>query len=250
MSVSFDSVDDMITCGTADTLLQENSAQTLSAWIYPLTYGTAVKFIVARDTLRISIRTVSGIGFAVTGTTSLFHTSTNNTIVINTWQHIAYTWTGTTVATQAIIYVNAATVKYSFTQNGSALTDNIGQTISIGASSTNGNSFPGYIAEVAVWNSVLTQTQVSTLAQRGVRGLPLRVQSDNLVAYWPLEDVANTVSADGVTFRDLAGTNTGTGSDGTNNTGCTGTIGEPLSYLVHIDKGRGIGRGIMQGGFG
>ena len=232
-----------------DAVMTENGSLSISAWIYPLTFGTAVvRVIVNRGSVRFTVRTVSGIGFSISGATALFYTGTNNTIVINTWQHVSVTWAGTTASSGVSIRVNAATISTSFAQAGSALTDNAVAPLTIGGLSSGAQVFPGYISEVAIWNTVLTSAQIFTLSRTGRRGLPLTVQTANLISYWPLEDVANGSSGDLITFRDAWGTNPGTGADGTNNTGLTGTIGEPLCYLAHIDKSRGMGRGMMQGG--
>ena len=245
MSIELDSIDDLISCGTADVFMKDNEASSGSAWIYPFSYGTAGRDILKRGAVRFSLATVSGFRCQFGGSTALIHRSTNDTIVINSWQHIAYTWTGTTAAIEAILYVNGATVAYSLTTDGVGLTTNDVAQFSIG--STGG--FNGYITEAATWNAVLTTAEILILSRGGVRGLPMRVATADLVSYWPLEDVANGVSGDGVLFRDVWGTNPGTGSDGTNDTGCIGTTGEPLSYFVHVDKSRGMGRGIMHGGY-
>ena len=89
----------------------------------------------------------------------------------------------------------------------------------------------GIITDVAFWTTELTATEIAFLASSRTKRLPLQIQPSSLVGYWPLDEVADGASGDGVTFKDLSGTgNDGTGDDGANNTGLTGKPETVVSY--------------------
>lgn len=255
MAVLFTTTDNVITCGTADTLLTENGACSVSCWVYPFSTGSSnLATIISRLTddgtagIHMRLNATSAVAVRVLGATALLHLTTNSTISLNSWQHILLTWNGTTAASQAKIYINGVEPNYQTTTNGSALRNNIGATTRIGVIDSNIRSFDGYIDEMAVWNAVIGAGSITTLSASRVKGIPMRVETANLVSYWPMDDVAVGVSGDGATFRDRQGTNTGTGSNGTADTGCIGTQHEVISYLLANDKKfpRGISRGICR----
>lgn len=63
--------------------------------------------------------------------------------------------------------------------------------VSIGIGPTNGMKFDGYVAEVAIWNIVLTSEQRAAFC-RGVN--PSTIASSHLVGYWPLNSSSYTQS--------------------------------------------------------
>ncbi len=59
----------------------------------------------------------------------------------------------------------------------------------------------------------------------------LQIQPAALFFYLPLDDIANGISADSATFKDISGNgNDGTGDDGGNNTGLTALDETLLTY--------------------
>ena len=84
------------------------------------------------------------------------------------------------------------------------------------------------ISDVAIWSVELTPAEIAHIGASRVKGMPLQIQADNLVAYFPLDDIPSGTSVNSQTFRDLANDNTLTGTDGD---GDTTSIGEEiLSY--------------------
>lgn len=63
----------------------------------------------------------------------------------------------------------------------------------------------GKITEVAVWNTVLDAGEITTLAGADIKGIPLTIQSSNLMAYHPLDDYKSGSAINTKTFRDLSG---------------------------------------------
>lgn len=256
MAISFNSGDNRIACGTSDGLLPYNAALTISAWIYPTsdTSNGGDPKIIDRDNnvtgiVYLGLSQTNKLYFFVNGVTALSRFSVANTLTLNTWQHVAVTWDGSNTSTNVLMYINGIQVTYgSNGTNGSALITNTGSTTYIGNEADFIRPFIGRIDEVAVWNAVMGSTTINSLGVSRVKGLPLRMSTGSLVSYWPMDDVGIGASGNGVPFRDRWGTNTGTGSNGTSGTGCTGTVVTNMSYLLANDKStpKGISRGVCR----
>ena len=65
----------------------------------------------------------------------------------------------------------------------------------IGHDPANGGYFPGYIANVQIYNTSLSANEIQALHQEGIGGAPINLQ--NLVGWWPLNGNANDYSGDG-----------------------------------------------------
>ena len=75
----------------------------------------------------------------------------------------------------------------------------------IGHDPANGGYFPGYIANVQIYNTALSSNDIQALYQEGIGGAPINLQ--NLVGWWPLNGNTNDYSgndnngvASGVTY--------------------------------------------------
>ena len=255
MAIKFDTVDDTITCGTQDHL-KENSAWSFSCWASTTTSGGggAGRFLSKSTsaTTRVDLYVVGGSGdiaMDIGGATTLSRRAGNGTMPFDgTWNNIIYTFTGGSTSAAIKIYKNGIEATYISGADGLTLANTSPGTIRIGNNNLVNRGFGGKLSEIALWNAVIGTGTIATLANARVRGLPLRLETANLTAYWPLDDITLGTSGDGDTFRDRAGTNTGTGVDGTNNTGLTGTVGDPLSYLLQNENiyPRGVMRGVYQ----
>lgn len=240
--INFDKVDDVVNCGTSDTLFTENGAITISAWINPTDLGeNSSGRIVDRSGStsgpEIQLAGTATLRFDANGTTVLVRKSSNNVITTETWQHILMTWDGSTTASNVHIYVNGTETSYQTTTNGASLTDNSGQSLLIGNDSSNARTFNGIITEVAIWNMVLSAPQIALLASSKVKRIPLQLSDPDadgvqeLVGYWTMDEGVDEKSADLDTARDLSGNgNDGNPDNGANNTGLTWKAEEVLSY--------------------
>ena len=246
-----------ITCGTANDILSTGGPMSISWWLLITgTVGHGIRLFQRRDTIGqgkgIIIRGDNGangrsMSVQIDGTiTNLNHLTTDNTIVFGSWQQWIFTWNGTTSAANAKFYVNGAETAYLLTANGNGISDNTANITVIGNDSAGANPMYGNMDEIYFWNTVISTESISVMSSTRVKGIGLRIETANLVSYLPLDDVANGVSADGATFRDRWGTNAGTGTDGTSNTGLVGVQYEKISYLLQNDKNRGIGRGMLR----
>lgn len=248
MAVKIDGSDNRIACGTAD-IWPESSAWSLSLWAFKLAAGTNGRMIQKGSVLFYSDQGSGGddLILEVDGTgANGMRPTTGGTFSKSVWTQFIVTFDGTTNASNWHIYKNGTEVSYGTPTNGLLPTDNATDTFFIGNRSDFLRGFNGYIDEVALYNAVINSASILALGTGRVKGLPLRVSSANLISYWPLEDVANGASGNGSTFRDRFGTNTGTGSNGTAGTGCTGTQYTQISYLLANDKSRGLARGVCR----
>jgi hypothetical protein len=92
--------------------------------------------------------------------------NSNNAIVLNTWQHIAATWDGTTNGGNIHLYVNGAQVDSTTFQSGSgsALSDAT-TPVTIGNRQADlARGFSGAMDDVRVYNRVLSAAEIQNLA--------------------------------------------------------------------------------------
>ena len=98
-------------------------------------------------------------------------------ISTNTWQHACGTWTGTL----ANVYLDGGN-KGTSVNLGPKTISGVNAT-SIGNNDSGSLYFTGNIAEVGIWNVVLTDAEAAIL---GKGYSPLLVRPASLIAYWPL----------------------------------------------------------------
>jgi hypothetical protein len=107
--------------------------------------------------------------------TGLYDGTGTHTVTANTWHYFLATFDGATVTG----YLDGASdASFAATFSGSASSNEIGRD-GVGG----GHNFGGLLADVAVWNVVLSQLEISALAN-GAR--PLAVRPKALVRYWPV----------------------------------------------------------------
>src|SRR3990167_8633143 len=199
-SLVFDATDDVMT---------ENGALTISVWIKPITVGVGNlgrvinRGVFATSGVEIIMTATETVQFFVNGSTNLFRVASNNSITLNTWQHILVTWNGGTAFTGVNIYVNGVETSYSAGQNATTPIDNSTTLLRIGNVSTGTRSFDGLVSEVGIWNSVLSLNEIKQLSSSRTRYVPLQVSPSSLKRYFPLDEFSNkdTVSGIGV-IRD------------------------------------------------
>ena len=235
-----------IQCGSADTMLQENAASSISVWVYPTGDGGGnFGRIISKGTggtggdVFFIMGSGNALNFRVNGGTQLVRASSTLVVTRNDWNHVLCTWDGSTTASNVHIYVARALnnwisteVLYNTTTNGATPTNNANNIIRIGNNQTGSRTFDGKINELAVWTSVLSTQERLLLGISKIKRIPLQVSPSTLVAYWPLDESPDGVVSDTPDmFRDL----TGNGNNGnpTNFAGGTQPLGaaeEVLSY--------------------
>lgn len=236
--VNFDNTDDLLSCGSSDTLLNESSALTISVWIYPNSIGqNNAGRIVDRtnagltEGVALLLSATNAVQFNVFGSTTLIRKTDNNLITPSAWNHVLVTWTASTTATNAKIYINGTEATYQTTTNGASLGNNAADTTRLGNNANSNRTFDGIINEVAIWNSVVSVDDINNLSNSRIKRFPLQVSPSNLKAYWAIGNAGDGSTADAVIFNDLSGTgNNCTGDNGANNTGLTGAAETVLTY--------------------
>ncbi len=150
------------------------------------------------------------------------------------WYHFAATKnTGGDPATAMNFYING--LLETITETGDGVFGTMTNNLNVGFFGRTSGTFRAYVggtlSDVAIYNKVLSATEISILSSSRVKRMPLQISPSNLLAYWPLDDQPDGTSGDGDTFRDLSGNgNNGTGDDGANNTGLTALAEFILSY--------------------
>lgn len=241
MAITFDNADnegDVVLIADATSLqnIQTPNGITISAWIKATSAGAAgfnnASIIgkgydeAGRWQFRFDESSAGRLAFFKDGSTDLKVASTT-TVGFGAWHHVLMTWTGSTTATTVHIYIDGTEVSYTTQTNGVTLASDVGLGMAIGNRTYPSDyTFDGSITEVAIWNVVLTASEIGQLKIR-TKGTPIGIQRANLKMYLPMDDKPNG-SADGATVADLSGNgNNGTANDGANNTGCTWLI-DPL----------------------
>jgi len=199
-SVSLDGTDDFIDVGTVSDLNGSISSVTISAWFNVSAFESAVisggSSSLDRFYLQIfnstTIRYGSGVGF------DEFAVPTLST---GTWYHLALIHNGTSAA----LYLNN-----SQSSSGSLAfespTANYGSSLKIGSYFAGGFNFNGLLDEVAVFNSALSASNITSIYSSGV---PSNISSLNPVGWWRMGD--GTEAGSGTTVYDMsANSNNGT----------------------------------------
>ncbi|MCL5099782.1 MAG: LamG domain-containing protein [Candidatus Marsarchaeota archaeon] len=107
------------------------------------------------------------------------------------WSQVALTYNGSAV----IAYLNTAKATPYPATGG---VGNTGLALRIGARGAPGTAnslFTGEIADVQIYNSSLSATQISQLYQQGIAAIP--VSNAKLIGWWPLDGNANDYSGNG-----------------------------------------------------
>ena len=129
----------------------------------------------------------------------------NSVLSANTWYHLVATYDGTggTGASAGIsIYVNGASQTVTLSDGGTYVAmENLSHDVWIGRGST--VYAGGYICNVGLWSTVLTQAQIKSIMWKNYAGLT-STETTGLVSWWNLDE------ADGSTVEDLHGSNDGT----------------------------------------
>ncbi|MDE1865401.1 MAG: hypothetical protein KGH94_02045 [Candidatus Micrarchaeota archaeon] len=172
---------------------QSGGYNTASFWIqWPTSQSNLVPFSFNSYSIYV---TGTGIGFS-SGSGDLLGTQIYGLSTFSTtpWVHVVAIFkNGVPAAASDILYINGVRENLQVLQ-GTPATAGAGSTISIGGfpSTPNYNTFRGSIADLQVYNAVLTPYQVYSLYASGINSAPVNYSS--LVGWWPLNGNLNDYS--------------------------------------------------------
>jgi|GEM_PF-3432779 len=163
-ALDFDGVDDYVGI-VNDTSLHNLDALTYEAWIYPranshwhvISKGTGSKRLYSEAWMT----TLDLTGRVRQSTLHAVGTSVDNTVMMNSWQHVAMTWSDTNGVLR--VYHNGQEVSYSLLLSGlGAVEDDSTHPYTIGGRSdlSPGCFFDGKIDEVYIWDRAMTSAQI------------------------------------------------------------------------------------------
>lgn len=124
------------------------------------------------------------------GVTSGTHWNTSNEKVLaeDGWTHVACTFT----PGEQKIYKNGASTTFNTGGNRTSAAFDVDANVIIGNMEENSShDFRGYICNVGIWTSVLTQAQVKSIMNKNYAGLT-DSEKTNLVSWWNLDSAYNS----------------------------------------------------------
>lgn len=200
-SLLFDGTNDHILINYNSAL--NPPAMSIEAWIYPTAFatGTNSDSVVSlwSDTpveqiFLIQLTDTGKLQIGIKGTGSTIAPTSTATVSLNTWSHIAFTYSSTAGLKG---YINGAEV-ISSSAVGTITTGTRQIDIGWRNDSSANSQFNGYIQDVRIWNDVRTQTEIQNNA------FGFLTDTTNLVAWYKLNE------GTGTTATDSKGTYTGT----------------------------------------
>ncbi len=170
-AMDFDGSNDYIDCGNSNSL--DIGHGTWEAWIYPTSfsdhqyhtvvskyYASAYWFGLYQNGGRIQLWVAGGA-----------HQSTG-TVALNRWSHIVVTWDGSVIK----YYINGNFDSQNTGVTGSPATNNYNAQIGADPQSSN-YRFTGKLDEIAIFNRVLSATEILDIYKRGALRLKYQVRS-------------------------------------------------------------------------
>ena len=137
---------------------------TVEAWIYPTAWNYLAG-IVSKQDFQFMTNSNGALSVMIERSWSWELTTTaNNVVILNKWQHVAASYNASTKVVR--IYVNGALV-HTFTRTQGFVPDFNSYDLKIGYNNGQGNggpsrTFAGNIDEVKIWNTVRTNTEISS----------------------------------------------------------------------------------------
>jgi PKD repeat protein len=190
-ALEFDGTNSYVTI-PAEGTIDLTSTLTLEAWIYPYTWGETPAFggrILDKDSYAIYLcenhnsLTDHSLGLQLKTETTPFSLSVSedNSILLNSWQHVAVSYDG---IDKVMIHINGQ--PSAVTQLNApvgTLLDNSATDLILGKSSNLSWAFNGIIDEVRIWNTVRSQQEILDNMYSCLQGT-----ETGLAAYWNMND--------------------------------------------------------------
>jgi len=181
--LNFDGANDLVNLGTSlNTVLDPLNTITVEAWVRPST-NTGLGVIIGnyansnQSQMQFMLRRDSNsYSFWMQGTGTFKNVIANNSVLVNTWQHVVGVWNGADLK----IYVNGVLSGTTTGVNDSSFATTTNTTI-IGnnQAGTGAERFTGSIDEVRIWSTPRTIEQVN-----GSKNCELAGTESGLIAYY------------------------------------------------------------------
>lgn len=176
-SVDYDAVDDVVNCGTSDTVFLTGNAQTTVAWVNPTTIGEGVggyifykRIPITGPAMGFRLTATNTLRFFNDGSTQLSVTGSNSQYTLENPIFVSVTWDGSVTAANVHLYVNGAEISgYATQQNGATLGSNTGGDNLLGNGTAGGNTIDGLLAEVGTFDAVLDLTDINDIMDNGLK---------------------------------------------------------------------------------
>ncbi|UCE17297.1 MAG: T9SS type A sorting domain-containing protein [Gemmatimonadota bacterium] len=209
-ALRFDGEHSSVVC-PASPSLNPTDALTIEAWINPTGWGeiTTLGFGTIVDKERFALFLIDShpafnghclaLQLSHENGANSFATTSEGSVVLDTWQHVAVTYNGT--ASQLSIYIDGLTQILSQTPLPSgSVSDNSTNDLVIGNDASGGLTFDGGIDEVRLWNVARTEEEITRTVNSHLLG-----DEPGLIGYWRMNEGHGTTISD----------HSGHGNDGT-----------------------------------
>lgn len=211
-SILLDGVDDFVDCGDNDNLSFGNgttdSPFSISAWIKPTSAPFRIVFKWGTSSREYYYQIAGGgkLQLILQDGVAYIGKNANTTISLNTWNHVLITYDGSSSANGINLYLNGNNDNFNNITSGTyTAMSNTSQPFEIGRYS-GGSYADGLIDETAIFNSELSQSDVTSIYGGGV---PSSLSSySSLVSWWRFEGTGTTATDSG------SGGNNGTLTNG------------------------------------
>jgi hypothetical protein len=165
-ALSFKSSGDYIkSTNLGDAAMTENSPLTISAWFNPKS-NVGETYIAQRGSIYLTHYPDHNLFFGVLGGTQLYRLSTDNSINLNSWQHIVVTWDGSLNASNVHFYVNGS-AEDGTARDGVNPSDNSSEVLYIGNSYLHNRNLDSSLDDVRIYNRALSSTEIGDLYRMG-----------------------------------------------------------------------------------
>ncbi len=212
-SLDFDGIGNDIDCGTA-SYLSAKTIFTISTWFNTDTVAGTDKFLInigSSSSELWGVQLYNGLLVAYGGSTSK-NLQYNGLISINTWYNLVLVYDGgQSAADRYKVYLNGVLLTPTTTVGTiDSVTPTFTNNLTIGKIAYSAAEYwNGKIDETAIWNSALTQAQVSQVYNNGY---PADLTSLSPVSWWRLGEDSYFVSNVVTIPNQITGGQTGTGS--------------------------------------
>ncbi len=200
-SLLFNGENNYVDCGTSETL-NITAPLTMEAWIKPTDWNTDSGISSITDKGKFSLYIKGSNSRTVSDEQSLlfemYHEdktytqfkTADNSIKLNTWQHVSVTYDGIETVK---IYINGEDRPFTSVYGlpSGAIEDNLEDNLFIGDNATHNRHFKGAIDEVRIWSIVRSRYDIQSALY-----VPLSNDNKGLAGYWRMTESEENILTD------------------------------------------------------